>query len=599
MTQVVQHQPRKGSMAERRVVPSPRHGAQRATVTRGGTIGQIEDGAGARFLERHPDIVRYAVNLIDSGQDATRFIFIGPDKVWHKVRIEVEPLADGEMSATVIVRTSMPPFGMTPRELDVVTLISGGLSNQQIAEKLSARLRTITTHVEHVLEKLGLANRAGLAGMAAEFGLLRLPVPGNVTLSSLSLGLVDCRRITRPSPARSERVEKRPIIIGAPLSLSGFSSADAREMLNGATLAIEQINARGGVCGRRIELQVVDCDINDPASVNNAYTTMIDAEVDAITGGYTCVEDRVHDLVADYGAPYLHCVTMEAVVERVRQDPGRLRNIFQTGPTDIHYGPRFIDFVRQIAESGQWQPRNRRILVIQPSWSHMDIGLETMEIVASRHGWTIDTLLGLPLSGIDWSAVMDKVHACDPAIILLAYYFPEESIAFQQTFLGTPLDSLVYLLYGPSVPQFRDTLGPAAEGVIWATTTGTYSDGLARTFADGYAQRHGRAPGRAHAGLAYDRVNLLASAWARAGNPRDFNHVIGALRRSIHRGVSGAYWFDNPGQCGQSYSDMSGDPSLSQAHLIFQIQNGKDRILTPHLYGDGQFRLPPWFSGGR
>ncbi|MDQ0393295.1 ABC transporter substrate-binding protein [Labrys monachus] len=571
----------------------------RLAVTEDGQIETIEGRGAEAFIVARPDLAAFAVALMDSGRDLVRFVWIDGDRSWHSVRIDVEHRADGRRAIVAATRVS-PPFGLTVRELDVLTLISGGLGNREIAACLEASLRTITTHVERILVKLGQMSRTGAATLATDLGLLRLPTPGGGrNLMPLTAGLVDHKaswsgRARQPSLS----VQRRPILIGMPLSLNGLASTDATEMLNGTRLAIDEINRRGGVAGRKLELRVADCDVSDDRAVLEAVRNLIDCEVDAITSGYTCSEEGVQDLVADYGAPYLHCATMEAMVDRVRLDRWRLRNVFQICPSDIHYGPRFIQFITELEKTRAWTPATRRVLVIQPRWSRMNIGFQNLERLAARTGWKIDLLDDLPLRNIDWGTVMDKVHSLAPAAIFLAYYFPEENIAFLRQFLDNPANALVYTLYGPSIPAYRQQLGGDADGVIWATTTGLYGDHLARGFAERYERMHGVKPGHSHAGLAYDRVNILATAWTRTDNPRAFDRVVPEIRTVIHRGVNGAYCLDNPGQVAEAYPDTSRDPSISQAHLIFQIQDGRQRILSPSPYGECAFRLPPWLNRG-
>ncbi|WP_238858176.1 ABC transporter substrate-binding protein [Faunimonas pinastri] len=571
----------------------------RAAITEEGTVEQTEARDAVAFLDAHPDLVDFAVALLTSGRELVRFIWIDGDRAWFSVRMDVDYRADDRPRVLMAAGRIAPPFGLTIRELDVLTLMSGGLGNQEIAACLEASFRTVTTHIERILLKLDQPSRTGAATLATDLGLLRLPTPGGGrNLMPLTAGLVDRKAVSpgQGSRALAPALQRRPIMIGTPLSLNGLASADATEMLNGTRLAVDEINRRGGIAGRKLELRIVDCDCSDDQAVLGAIRSLIDCEVDAITSGYTCSEEQVQDLLADYGAPYLHCATMEAMVDRVRQDRHRLRNVFQLCPSDIHYGPRFIQFLTELERSRQWQPSSRRVTVIQPRWSRMNIGFRDLERFASRTGWKLDLIDDLPLRSIDWTAVMDKIHGSGSAAVFLAYYFPEENIAFLQEFLRNPANALVYTLYGPSIPAYRQQLGEDADGVLWATTTGLYQDHLARGFAERYERMHGVKPGHSHAGLAYDRVNILATAWTRTDNPRAFDRVVPEIRSVIHRGVNGAYSLDNPGQVAQSFPDTSMDPSISQAHLIFQIQNGRQKILSPSPYGECAFQPPPWLN---
>jgi DNA-binding NarL/FixJ family response regulator len=64
------------------------------------------------------------------------------------------------------------PTGLTERELDVLTLLGGGLSNGEIAEHLHVGVTTVKTHVAGVMDKLGLRNRIQAAVVAHRMGLV-------------------------------------------------------------------------------------------------------------------------------------------------------------------------------------------------------------------------------------------------------------------------------------------------------------------------------------------------------------------------------------------------------------------------------------------
>jgi DNA-binding NarL/FixJ family response regulator len=61
-------------------------------------------------------------------------------------------------------------LGISTREIDVVRLVAEGLSNKEIARRLHLSVRTVETHVRHMLTKTGLVNRTQLATWARERG---------------------------------------------------------------------------------------------------------------------------------------------------------------------------------------------------------------------------------------------------------------------------------------------------------------------------------------------------------------------------------------------------------------------------------------------
>jgi ATP/maltotriose-dependent transcriptional regulator MalT len=65
---------------------------------------------------------------------------------------------------------------LTHRELEVLGLIIDGCSNQQIAGRLVVTVRTVATHVEHILGKLSSPSRTHAAVHAQRAGLY-VPVP--------------------------------------------------------------------------------------------------------------------------------------------------------------------------------------------------------------------------------------------------------------------------------------------------------------------------------------------------------------------------------------------------------------------------------------
>ncbi len=72
-----------------------------------------------------------------------------------------------ETSASTGARAEAPG-GLTRRETEIAALLAEGLSNKEIAARLVISQRTVETHVDHILGKLGMTSRAQVAGWVAE-----------------------------------------------------------------------------------------------------------------------------------------------------------------------------------------------------------------------------------------------------------------------------------------------------------------------------------------------------------------------------------------------------------------------------------------------
>jgi HD-GYP domain-containing protein (c-di-GMP phosphodiesterase class II) len=64
------------------------------------------------------------------------------------------------------------PARLTAREVDVLRLVSRGLSSKEIAARLVISPKTVRNHVEHIYTKIGVSNRAGASLFAIQHGLL-------------------------------------------------------------------------------------------------------------------------------------------------------------------------------------------------------------------------------------------------------------------------------------------------------------------------------------------------------------------------------------------------------------------------------------------
>jgi branched-chain amino acid transport system substrate-binding protein len=409
-----------------------------------------------------------------------------------------------------------------------------------------------------------------------------------------SLGLAGyTKRKTRPQTAAAARAAK-PYLIGSPFPLHSFYAADGNQMKNGSGLAIDEINSSGGIAGRRISRIVIDADVATPEGVTTAFKKLISSKVDAILVGYIQVDAPSYDIAAAYGAPYIHGNTLDAGVQRVKANPTKYFNIFNVDSTEVHYGINFPLYLDRLASSGQFRPRAKTIHFIEGDLGYSQNISRAGQAAFKKAGWNIVGVEKVVTPTNDWTPVIGKLRQKKAAVVMNCHPAPADLAQFMKQFAANPTDALVYLQYGPSVPQFLQLAGKAANGAIWSTVVGTFNDQLGKAFQAKYRSKYKSDPGFANAGQCYDEVYMLAQAWGKVGDPRNFRAVATALRTTIHRGVSGTINTNRRGQYSLSYPFETNDPSLGMAHLYFQIQNGKQKIIFPSPYAEARYTKAPW-----
>ncbi|NJO05076.1 MAG: response regulator [Chloroflexaceae bacterium] len=78
-----------------------------------------------------------------------------------------------QMATTASPPEAPPVETLTPRESEVVKLLAQGMTNREIAERLTISALTVKVHVQHIIAKLGVSDRTQAAVRALELGLLQ------------------------------------------------------------------------------------------------------------------------------------------------------------------------------------------------------------------------------------------------------------------------------------------------------------------------------------------------------------------------------------------------------------------------------------------
>ncbi|MBI3647827.1 MAG: branched-chain amino acid ABC transporter substrate-binding protein [Actinobacteria bacterium] len=384
-----------------------------------------------------------------------------------------------------------------------------------------------------------------------------------------------------------------PILIGSASPVTGPFASDGQQMVRGQQLAIDEINANGGLLGRQLKLQVLDSKAQEPDVMKNVLQKLVSQNVAAIFAGFTTYTSVEFPIVAQAGMPMFHVNTWHGNVEYVQQN--NITNIFQGDPSETSYGSGFITLVNQFIDSGAWTPSSKSTYVVTSNDPYSLAIAKAFKAGMEKQCWKTLGFEQYTVPQADYGGQLVKIRNNPPGIVFFSSYAPGDEASFIKQFAESPTPSLVYEQYAPSIPEYLDLAKDAANGVLWSTVVGVLAgDDRAKAFIDKFTQKFSRPPGFSNAGDQYDLVHLWAEAAAVAGDPFDFAKVNAAVANTVYRGTCGAYSFLPGTLTCYPYPDETLDPSLGMAHLTFQIQNGEQVLISPDPYTTGKFELPSW-----
>ncbi|WP_018410010.1 response regulator transcription factor [Methyloversatilis thermotolerans] len=132
------------------------------------------------FRQRYPTSpvllvsASYAPALIDDALTAGARGFIPKSVSFAVMRDAIEQalLRQVVLAPSVNGQSAQPPVVLTPRQMDVLQLMRGGLTNKQIAQALGSSEYTVRSHVSAILQTLGVDTRTAAVTAARDKGLI-------------------------------------------------------------------------------------------------------------------------------------------------------------------------------------------------------------------------------------------------------------------------------------------------------------------------------------------------------------------------------------------------------------------------------------------
>jgi ABC-type branched-subunit amino acid transport system substrate-binding protein len=277
-----------------------------------------------------------------------------------------------------------------------------------------------------------------------------------------------------------------PVRIGAVFPISGNAASLAGPELAGVRIAADQVNADGGIGGRKIELVV-----RDVQSREEAAQTMAELRaqgVQLVVGAYS--SDL--SIAASEAAEKAGLLYWEAGAVADRLTGRGLPHVFRVGASGSNLGANSSAFAATELASRLGKPVSQlRIGIAVADDDYARSVADAAEATARDRGMPVVVRRAYNLALPDWPSVMADLAAARPDVLVLASHIPD-GIAFRQAMLaaGLKVGALIGSTMAECDPDFAGELGPDAIGVFASDrpTAGFQASALGPAAAAAYAR---------------------------------------------------------------------------------------------------------------
>jgi branched-chain amino acid transport system substrate-binding protein len=362
-----------------------------------------------------------------------------------------------------------------------------------------------------------------------------------------------------------------PIRIGASLSLTGTYAKLGKNQHEGYQLCIKDLNAKGGILGRKAELVVYD-DQSMPATAVRLYEKLItEDKVDAVMGPYS---SPVSEASANVTEKYKKVMVAPLAATTSIFKKGR-KYIFMVISPAEGYLEGLIDMA---AKRGL-----KTVAVVNEDTLFSKAAAAGAAEQAKRKGLQVVFTEAYPKGNTDFSALLTKIKAANPDVLAAATYF-DDAVALTRQMKELNVSPKMYgVTVGGDLPEFYDTLKQNAEYIYGATQwehTLPYPGN--QEFFDAYKKEFNHEPSY-HSAAGYAGCLIYAEAVKRAGS-LDADKVREQLLKLEMKTMFGEYKVDADGY------------QTAHKMVTFQWQGEKKVTVWPDELAQGKprFPTPPW-----
>ena len=291
-----------------------------------------------------------------------------------------------------------------------------------------------------------------------------------------------------------------------PLPLTGTQAKFGEIEKRSYEIAMEEINAGGGIKGKKISLEFDDSQGKPEVSRSIAEKLIDIKKQPVLFGEYSSsCSKAMAALAEERRIPYL--VVTGAADDITQQN---YKYVFRMNPTNAYYATGMMSFLKEVVKPAS-------IAIFYESSDFGTSGAEDMVKKAEKAGMKVLVKEKYEKGAVDFKPILSKVKAERPDVIYMVSYVMDAALLMRQI-KELRIDAKLYAggAAGFAIPEFIQSAKDAAEYVVTATLwSPQVAYPGAKEFAEKYKKRFGDYPSY-HGAEAYSALYIIKDILGRA-----------------------------------------------------------------------------------
>jgi branched-chain amino acid transport system substrate-binding protein len=376
--------------------------------------------------------------------------------------------------------------------------------------------------------------------------------------------------------------------IGAPQPMTGPDAPFGDKFKKAYTLAVEEINAQGGVNGKKLEIVIDDHQAKNALAATVAEKLITQQKVLVMTGGRASGQAvEIASVCQRLKTPYL--------VDHPSADIITSKGfewVFRNNPTGSIYPQAFNHFISEVPGA---MPKSAAVIYDNTVFGKT-IANSAMAFLKSKNV-PIVADEAYPVNTLDFKPLMTKVKGQKPDYVLLVAVATTDAILLTRHAKEIGIKPRAFVGFGGGfgVEDFPKQLGPLAENVFSsAAWSGNPNDPQVKEFYAKFQKKYGIQP-KEHEVEGYSAIYIIADALGRAQLTGDLEKDRDAVRRALLETdmttIFGKVKFGKfKGPLGDEYTNQN---IHSPEHSVLaQWKNGKLLNVWPKANAETDFTFP-------